>query len=151
MHCVCVCVFSICAFSAHKLVRFLSVVSLSGCVQHFSFFSWFVVLHSLREFCSREFTLPRSTSVGVNVFWITPLGNSFSGVCARPCALALVQDKPRASFTFESSFMQGDPSQRTPSVQPEGWISNALLKPLLGNCAYTHARLHTHTRTYTKD
>lgn len=45
-----------------------------------------------------------------------------------------------------------DPSRRTPLVQPEGWISNALLKPPWGNCTHTHTHANssiTHGYTLT--
>ena len=80
---------------------------------------------------------------GCKCVWIAPLGSSFSSVYVHK------YKTPRTWFMSNPSFMQGDLSQRTPSVQPEGWKSSTLLKPLLGNCAYTRAHSHKCTLTHT--
>lgn len=129
------------ALSSHKLLRFLSVVSLAGVC------NIFLICCSTLAQRSRESMPLLSTSVGVNV-WIAPTDNSFSGVwvCVRACVCAQVQDCLCLSFMFNPSFMQSDLSHRAPSVQPEGWISNALLKPLLGSL-HTHAGSHSYKYT----
>lgn len=55
---------------------------------------------------------------------------------------------PPTSFLFDTSFMPGELSRRAPSVQPEGRISNDLLKPLRGNGTHTNflARVFTEYR-----
>lgn len=142
--CACACVLKPClsgTFIPQAAAISLSCVS-SGCVQHLSDLLFYI---------------------GSAQPWIHAASLNLSGckclnctnrqqllwclsVCVRACVCAQVQDCLCLSFMFNPSFMQSDLSHRAPSVQPEGWISNALLKPLLGSL-HTHAGSHSYKYT----
>lgn len=109
---------------------------------------WFVVPHSLDA--AVESAPPLSTS------WVSMFEShhqaAASPACERAIVCASARHRLQHRFAFDTFFMQGDLSRRAPLVQPEGWISNTPLKPLLGNCTHTphtHAcSSFTHTHTY---